>query len=194
MLPVCFLIDDALALATRWKRRVATVLIAAALASGVFVQILGNAYYWDVYIRITKEARERWLGTANSTGTFTQQFGGGVCGPCFEDMHALHWLPPFQPIAGHWWLLRHAPRGHGWAEAEADAAWHRYTRLQLNIATTYARAPGRADWWYRDYEGVAPTEGVVLIVAFGLCALGAASAFAHEARRHSVASRRLVGV
>ncbi len=193
LLPAVFLIDDALTLAKAWKRRLAMTAIGTVLVSGIFVQTMGNAYYWDLYIRITKEARERWLGVPNNTGTYAQHFGSGVCGPCFEDMHGMNWLPPFQPILGHWWLLQHAPFGDTWVQAEADAAWHRYTRLPLNIATTYGSALGRLDWWFLDYHGDARTGGYILIVLLTLGTLGSAGIFGVQLRRHNARQRATIG-
>jgi hypothetical protein len=64
-------------------------------------------------------------------------------------MHALIWLPPFQPIIGHYWALNHVPFGHDARTAEADAPWHPETSLALNISGTYPRF--RVDWWILDY-------------------------------------------
>jgi hypothetical protein len=130
------------------RRWVAAAVVAAGLAVGGFVQVVGNAFYWDHYIRIAEEARERWLGTPDRRGSIPPDQGGG-CHACFEDMYPVNWLPPFQPIEGHLWLLRHVPREHDWRLAEMDAPWHRYTRLNLNIAASYRRA--RLDFWGLDY-------------------------------------------
>src|SRR4029453_16214146 len=102
MLPLALVVE-------RGRRLVAAALVAA-LALGVFVQILGSAYYWDHWIRISKEASAAWLGKPNRSGSFPPD-RGGVCDACFEDQYAQQWLPPFQPIAGHLWLLRHTPFG-----------------------------------------------------------------------------------
>jgi hypothetical protein len=139
----------------------------------VFVQLLGNAFFWDHYIRIQREARNRWLGEPNTKGTPFPNFGG-VCGACFEDMHGMQWLPPFQPIEGHLWLLRHAPFHHDWTTAEASAPWHRYTKLRLNIAATYAAA--RLDWWYLEFATpINRIPGLILLTlfSFGTLASGA---------------------
>jgi hypothetical protein len=53
-------------------------------------------------------------------------------------MYAQTWLPPFSPIEGHLWLLRHVPAGHDAKTAEADAPWRRYTTLRLDIEDTFA--------------------------------------------------------
>jgi hypothetical protein len=154
----------------RWTARVAVV--GAIVAAGVFVQLAGNAFFWDHYIRIQREARNRWLGEPNTRGTPFPDFGG-VCGACFEDMHGMQWLPPFQPIEGHWWLLRHAPFHHDWITAEADAPWHRYTKLRLDIAATYAAA--RLDWWYLDFAVPAnriPGLLLLTLLTFGTLASG----------------------
>ncbi len=188
MLPVCLLIDDVLALAAGWRRRAAVATLGAVLLAGFCVQGLGNAFYWDHYIRIAKEARVRWLGQPDVSGVYTPMFGGTVCGACFEDIHPIAWLPPFQPIAGHFWLLRHAPFGDDWVKAEADAAWHRYTRLRLNIAESYSRTLGRVDFWLLDYVGDTRAVGITMLVLMSLGALGSARAFTKEVRRAAVAS------
>jgi hypothetical protein len=182
LLPGAVLIDE-LALAARgWRWKVRVGVVAAVLASGLAVQVLGNAFFWDHYIRIQREARNRWLGVPNTSGTPFPDFGG-VCGACFEDMHGLQWLPPFQPIAGHWWLLQHVPFQHDWRQAEADAAWHRYTRLRLDIAATYAAA--RVDWWYLEFANpVNRIPGLVLLTLLGAGALASGGMFLRRLRAH----------
>jgi hypothetical protein len=50
------------------RRRVAVVAAGSFFAVGLFVQVLGNAFYWDHFIRISQEARSRWLGSPNRAG------------------------------------------------------------------------------------------------------------------------------
>lgn len=158
LVPGAFLIDDLLAA----RRRLTLAALGAVLALGLFVQVIGNAFFWDHYIRLQREARHRWLGVPNATGSPFPDFGG-VCGACFEDMHPMLWLPPFQPVEGHWWLLKHVPFGDDWATAEADAPWHRYTKLKLNIAATYGAA--RVDWWFLDFrDSTSRPAGIPLLV------------------------------
>jgi hypothetical protein len=155
---------------TVW-RRFQQALLGVVLALGVFVQILGNAFYWDHYIRIGKEAREHWLGRPNRAGAYRPD-RGGHCDDCFEDMFPLNWLPAFQPIEGHYWLLRHVVADDDWRSAEEDAPWHRYTTLNLNIASSYQRA--RIDWWvflwmvdYPDYFWGGAILLGLLVLVFG---------------------------
>jgi hypothetical protein len=153
------------------RRKLALAALGALVAAGLFVQVLGGLFYWDHFIRISQDARTSWLGAPNRAGAASAD-RGGMCDPCFEDFYAFNWLPAFTPIEGHWWLLRHVPGKHDWRRAEADAPWHRYTTLQLNIAPSYSRA--RLDWWFLDWKGPLRAKGVVLLILFTLGA-GASS-------------------
>jgi len=114
---------------------------------------VGNAFFWDHWIRISAEARSRWLGLPNRAGAIIPDHGG-MCDACFEDTHQLHWLPQFQPIRGHFWMLRHVTAGHDWVRAEKDAPWHPETSLRLDIRSTYerVRVGPRIDWWVMEYS------------------------------------------
>jgi hypothetical protein len=134
----------------RWwagpRRYWATAAVTVLGVVGLAVQVVGSAFYWDHYIRIVGAVRAAWLGIPNRTGAPLVNLGGpGLCAACFEEMYGYDWLPPFQPVAGHWWLLRHVWAKDGWAQAAADAPWRRYTKLPLAFAGDYARA--RLDWW-----------------------------------------------
>jgi hypothetical protein len=146
---------------TRWRRFV----IATVIAGGVAVQLLGNALYWDHFIRISMDARAQWLGQPNRKGAIIPTRADGHCDSCFEDTHQLHWLPPFQPILGHWWLVRSLAADRTAAEAATDAPWRRHTSLDLNITTSYPRA--RLDWWgmlwIKDFPQTR-VAGVILLV------------------------------
>jgi hypothetical protein len=169
MVPVARLIDDLLAA----RRRLALAALGALGLVGVGVTCLGSAFYWDHFIRIAQVARLQWLGQPNRAGA-TSPDQGGACNPCFEDYFPQNHLPAFQPIAGHLWLLRHVPRGHGWEEAEADAPWKRYTTLKLDVIKGWY-AWARVDWWKLDFVGPLETAGHVLLVVFSLgLGLGAA--------------------
>ena len=167
MLPLALALDRLLAGARRdWSARAFLGGVLALGTCGLAVQILGSAFYWDHYIRISMQAKNAWLGNPNRQGAATPD-KGGHCDWCFEDMYAQTWLPPFSPIEGHLWLLRHVPAGHDVNTAEADAPWRRYTTLRLDIADTYARA--RVDWWGLVWMRDAPTTpalGWVLLVCF----------------------------
>jgi hypothetical protein len=135
-------IDAWLARPRSWLRR---GVLACAVALGLAVQLLGNAFYWDHFIRISMDARAAWLGNPDRKGAIIPVRADGHCDSCFEDVHQLEWLPPFQPILGHLWLLRSTIRGDDARTAEADAPWHRHTQLALPIDASYARV--RIDWW-----------------------------------------------
>ena len=82
-------------------------------------------------------------------------------------MNFMQWVPPFQPIRGQYWLVKHVWAEDTWPVAEQDAPWRGYTNLNVNAARTYARA--RIDWWYRDYHEKHQTEAdaIMLFLAFG---------------------------
>jgi hypothetical protein len=130
--------------------------LAVALGAGLSVQLLGNAFYWDHFIRISMDARTAWLGEPNRTGAIIPVRADRHCDSCFEDVHQLEWLPPFQPIRGHLWLLRATLAGDDARQAEADAPWHEYTSLAVDLSRTYPRV--RIDWWgllwIKDFPGL----------------------------------------
>lgn len=128
----------------RWWAHTRLVLFAAVCAAGFVVALLGSAFYWDHYIRITQDARDSWLGSPDRSGAPTPTVDG-LCGACFEDVHQLQWLPAFLPIEGHYWMAKHAARGDDWQAATKDAPWSRYTKKPLHIGRSYARV--RLDWW-----------------------------------------------
>jgi hypothetical protein len=175
LLPGALLVGDLL---ERGRRRWLPAVAALGLA-GVGVQLLGSAFYWDHYIRIAQEARSRWLGVPNRGGALPWN-RGDACDPCFEDLHPFVWMPPFQPIEGHLWLARHVLRKDGWAAAEADAPWHRYTKLTLDISGSYARA--RIDWWYDELAPRFARGARLLLVAMILGLLASAALWAWRGR------------
>jgi hypothetical protein len=144
-LPAALVIERALD-----GRRLLAAAIAVVFAAGFAVQVIGNAYYWDHWIRIAKEASAGWLGKPNRAGSYPPD-RGGICDACFEDLYAQQWLPPFQPISGHLWLMRHTPFGDDYKTAEKDAPWHLYTKVNVPIDEQwYKRA--RIDWWGIDWD------------------------------------------
>lgn len=127
---------------SRWKR----ALVAAVVAAGIAVQLLGSALYWDHFIRIAIDTKNQWLGRPNRSGAYIPEKGRGHCDSCFEDTYEILWTPAFHPIKGHWWLVKSIARGDdNGTEAQVDAPWRRYTSLQVNLNATYPRA--RIDWW-----------------------------------------------
>lgn len=164
LLPAAALIDDVRAWAAGWRRRVAAAAIGAVAAIGLFVQALGISFYWDHFIRISHEAATRWLGAPDRRGAPTPE-RDGLCGACFEDMYPLQWLPAFQPIHGHWWLLKHVVRGDDWTRATTDAPWRRYTSLELDVSARYREA--RLDWWFlglREVNAGVAWGGLIVLV------------------------------
>lgn len=149
---------------SRWKR----VFVAAVVCAGIAVQLLGSALYWDHFIRIAIDAKNQWLGTPNRAGAYIPEKGRGHCDSCFEDTYEILWTPAFQPIEGHWWLVKSLARGDdSGSEAQVDAPWRRYTTLDVNLASTYPRA--RIDWWgllwLKDATHTRPV-GIALLLVF----------------------------
>jgi hypothetical protein len=166
-IPVLLLPAIAFLSCLRWPGR---SLVAGVLVLGLCVQILGNAFYWDHYLRIALDVRTKWLGQPNRSASLTTD-KGGFCEGCFEDVYPTVWLGPFQPILGHFWLLRHVPFQHSWQRASQDAPWRRHTRLNIDGKGTYERA--RVDHWLCDMNDHPILGVVVMILLIG--AGGAAS-------------------
>jgi uncharacterized membrane protein (GlpM family) len=177
LLPACALVDHLVVAAHSRKRVLAAGALGALLLAGGFVQYLGNAFYWDHFIRIQSEAARAWLGTPNIKGNCLGEGPHGSAA-CFEAMHPMQWLPPFQPIVGHYWMLRHVPNDDNWMVAEKDAPWHRYTSAQLNIAASWNRA--RLDWWFVEFRHSNPQISWVLLFLLPLLALLSFALFFRE--------------
>jgi len=124
------------------RGRAGRIALVAAGAAGLFVQLLGTAFDWSDFTKISMDAQHAWLGRPDVSGTPTAP---APCFSCFEHLYPLQWLPPMQPIRGQWWLLRHKLAGDDWRAAEADAPWKVYTSLTLNIRDSYDAAA--LDWW-----------------------------------------------
>ena len=164
----------------RWlaprRQRNKLAFLGALAAIGLFVQVLGTSFYWDHYIRLTLVAKTEWLGNPNRSGSPLLDLGGKeVCAACIEDLYAHDWLPPFSPIDGHLWLLRHKLAKDDVRWAEKDAPWRRYTRLSLPIDRPYREA--RLDWWGFMWTESYPRFrfcGLALGLLFSLLFLGGA--------------------
>jgi len=165
-IPVLLLPAISLLASMRWPRR---FLALALLALGIFVQVLGNAFYWDHYLRIALDVRSHWLGQPNRSASLTAD-KGGYCEGCFEDVYPTVWLAPLQPILGHLWLLRHVPFHHDWDRASKDAPWRRHTRLVMDSQASYDRV--RVDHWLYDMPSHRRSGWLIL---FGLVGTGAAA-------------------
>ena len=156
LLPVAELLGADLS-PSRRRRPMFAGLVAVGLA-GVTVQVLGNAYNWSDFTSVSIEAEHAWLGHPNTAGTPLAPY---PCFSCFEHLYPLQWLPPMQPIVGHWWLLRHHVVGDDWRTAEADASWKVYTSLTLDIQKSYDAA--ESDWWLIGSS----RHGLLLILVIG---------------------------
>jgi hypothetical protein len=161
LLPAGFLLQDLLDKTSSLRRWLGLAFFAAIFVSGVAVTYLGNAIYWDHFIRVEAEATLSWLGTPNTKGDGIST-PAGACPVCFETLYGLQWLPPFQHIVGNYWLLGHLPKNDTWVVAEKDAPWRRYTNLQLDIRESYGRA--RVDWWFIEYRHTLPTLAWTLAI------------------------------
>jgi hypothetical protein len=159
MIPIAWWLDAA---ATRLRRAITI----AVVALGIAVQLLGNALYWDHFIRIAIDGKNQWLGQPDRSGAYVAARGRGHCDSCFEDTYELLWLPAFQPIRGHWWLVESIARGDSAEQAQRDAPWRTYTALNFDLSASYPRA--RIDWWgllwLRDAPGTWPL-GAALAIA-----------------------------
>lgn len=161
LVPAGFLIQDWLENLHKLRRVAAIASLLVVFSAGAFVTYLGNAIYWDHYIRIESDAAQFWLGVPNNKGDGIST-PTAPCPVCFETIYSLQWLPPFQHIVGNYWLLSHLPKNDNWVTAEADAPWRRYTNLQINIQQSYARA--RVDWWFVEYRAPFPTLSWTLVI------------------------------
>ena len=161
LLPAGFLMQDLLDHASHLRRWLGMAFLSAIFLSGVAVTYLGNAIYWDHFIRIETEATQFWLGMPNNKGDGVST-PSMPCPVCFETIYSLQWLPPFQHILGNYWLLDHLPKNDSWVVAEKDAPWRRYTNLQLDIHQGYGRA--RVDWWFIEYRHTFPTLAWSLVI------------------------------
>jgi hypothetical protein len=180
MLPAGFLVDDWMLKLRSFRRWLGIGFLVSTFLVGGFVTYLGNAIYWDHFIRIQNEATQAWLGMPNNRGDGISTTSS-PCPVCFETLYPLHWLPPFQHIAGNYWLLSHVPFNDDWVTAEKDAPWRRYTNLQLNIQQNYGRA--RVDWWYTEYRHTYPKLSTTLVVLLPSLSLVMLLFFIGEIRR-----------
>ncbi len=168
LVPIAWFVDRM----TKLRRVVLVVVVTA----GVTVQLLGIALYWDHFIRIANDAKNQWLGQPNRRGAYIAERGRGHCDSCFEDTYELLWTPAFQPIRGHWWLLKSLARGDDAKAAQEDAPWRTYTSLQVNLDASYPRA--RIDWWgllwLRDVPDTRVLGAILLLIFAAGSVLGIA--------------------
>jgi hypothetical protein len=188
LLPAGFLVQDWLENLHKLRRVAAFTAVGVIFVSGAFVTYLGNAIYWDHYIRIESDAAQFWLGVPNNKGDGISQ-PNAPCPVCFEAIYSLQWLPPFQHIVGNYWLLKHLPSNDSWVVAEKDAPWRRYTNLQINIQQSYARA--RVDWWFIEYRQVFPVLAWTLVIVLPTLSLAMLVLFLLEVWRAVRAERQV---
>jgi hypothetical protein len=174
---IAWFVDD---LSSRIKRAV----VLAVVGAGIAVNLLGSALYWDHFIRISIEVKNQWLGHPNRSGAYIPERGRGHCDSCFEDTFQLLWTPAFQPIKGHWWLVKSIARGDDsdGKEAQLDAPWRRYTTLSMNLGSTYPRA--RLDWWGLLWIKDAPHTWVAGLLVLLVLTAGAAFGIIRWIRLH----------
>ena len=180
LVPAALLVDDWIHNLQRLRRIVAISSLAAIFLAGAFVTYLGNAVYWDHFIRIESDATQFWLGAPNNRGDGIST-PTSPCPVCFEAIYSLQWLPPFQHIVGNYWLLKHLPGNDNWIAAEKDAPWRRYTNLQINIQQSYNRA--RIDWWFIEYRPTFPRLAWTLVILLPELSLALMLLFLLEIRR-----------
>ncbi len=180
LLPAGFLMQDWLDKTSSLRRWLGMTALALVFLSGAFVTYLGNAIYWDHFIRIESEAAQFWLGVPNNKGDNIST-ARSPCPVCFETIYSLQWLPPFQHIVGNYWLLTHLPQKDSWVVAEKDAPWRRYTNLQIDIQEGYSRA--RIDWWFVEYRPTFPTLAWTLVIVLPTLSAALLLLFLLEIRR-----------
>lgn len=165
-------------------KRAATLAVVALSLAGLWIQMLGNLFYWDHFIRISQEARNAWLGNPNRSASKGIRRPNG-CDPCFEDYYPIQWLAPFQQISGHWWLLKNnIPKQKPWYEATMNAPWSRYTKAMIPIERSYIQS--RIDWWVLQFSGRFKTATVILIVINSLGGLGCGTLWWLSCRRRAL--------
>ncbi|MEO8845536.1 MAG: phospholipid carrier-dependent glycosyltransferase [Kofleriaceae bacterium] len=168
LVPMAWCVDR---FVSRWQRG----FVAAVVAAGLCVQLLGISLYWDHYIRVAIAAKNQWLGNPNRKGSYIAERGRGHCDSCFEDTYELTWTPAFQPIRGQWWLLKSLVRDDDAVAAQADAPWRTYTSLDLDLARDWGRT--RLDWWvmlwWKDAPATQALGLVMLILLLGGTGFGA---------------------
>jgi hypothetical protein len=180
LVPAGFLVQEWLENLHKLRRVVAIASLSVIFLAGAAVTYLGNAIYWDHYIRIESDAAQFWLGVPNNKGDGIS-LPNAPCPVCFETIYSLQWLPPFQHIVGNYWLLKHLPNNDSWVVAEKDAPWRRYTNLQINIQQSYARA--RIDWWFIEYRHTFPVLAWTLVIGLPILSLTMLILFLLEIRR-----------
>ncbi len=121
-------------------------------AVGFCVQLLGSAFYWDLYIRILISMKDK----TGAAGWFTEQLGHG------------HYIPQFSPLRGHVWMLSHFLRGD--PDLGRDAPWQLIVPQPVDL-----RAEGRAlrlDLWALDFRAGGPAKTAPWVLPLWLAFFG----------------------
>lgn len=151
------------------RRAALGALVGALLSAGLFVQVLGCAFYWDFYIRILIAVKDG----SGAPGWFQEELGHG------------HFIPSFSPLRGHLWMLSHLLRGD--PDLDRDAPWKRVAPQRVDLLPHYRAM--RIDWWFLDWRsspgpgGRPLTAGLVLLGLLGGGTLLGAAALGREALR-----------
>ena len=138
--------------------------------AGVCVQLLGAGAYWDHFIRLSQATAVEWLGNPNRAGSYSKK-PGAHCDPCYEDLHNHTYTPAFQPIEGHYWLLKHWFKGDSWETCEKDMPWRRYTSLPLSSPKSWCSTI-EVDWWFRMFRKNFRLAGRLLLGFFTIAVGG----------------------
>ena len=149
--------------------------------AGLGVQLLGAGVYWDHFIRLSQATSEEWLGNPNRAGSYSKK-PGAHCDPCYEDLHNHSYTPAFQPIEGHYWLLKHWLRGDSWEACQSDMPWRRYTSLPLAAPRRWCSTI-EVDWWFMMFRHRFSTVGLLLLGFFVCGAAGSLWLWVRGGRR-----------
>ena len=106
--------------------------LALLLVLGLRMQLLGNAFYWDLYIRILIAMKDK----TGASAWFLEQLGHG------------HYIPQFSPLRGHLWMLQHFVQGD--PDLGRDAPWKLIVPQPVDLRTEGKAL--RIDWWGLDFR------------------------------------------
>ncbi len=133
----------------RGRRRLRALAVGGLVGAGLYVQVLGSAFYWDHYIRIAIAVKDQ----TGAPGWYT------------EDLHQCHFIPQFSPLVGHAWLLRH------WLLSDndllADAPWRRVIAGKVDVANEWRGTD--IDLWFYEWlkKPGAPRWGYPMLALYG---------------------------
>ena len=119
----------------RGRVRLRKFAVAALIACGVHMQLLGASIYWDHYIRVLIAVKDQ----TGAGGWFTEHLSHG------------HYIPAFSPLRGQRWLLRHLV--HDEPDLDRDAPWK--SIVPYPVEHERRLDAHRIDWWLLEYaQGV----------------------------------------